>query len=111
MIVGCGAERTVGNDPSVLKIFLTAPKEIRIARAKLELNAPNKIASNEIAKVDKNRSRFHEQVFSSTWGDRSNYDLYLDSGTLEYGKITEFILTKELTSKLDNDQVMTMTFN
>lgn len=111
VIIGCGAEKILGEDPAVLKIFLTAPKEIRIARAKLELNLTDKIAAQKIATLDKNRARFHQQTFNNTWDDRSNYDLYLDSGTLDYGNITEFILTKELNTELYDRQVLTATLN
>jgi cytidylate kinase len=111
VIVGCGSQTTLADDPSTIKVFLTAPKEIRIARAKMELKVSDVIAAKEIEKLDANRARFHKHVFNNSWDDRSNYDLYLDSGTLDYGNITQSILTANLKTELYDLQVLAANLN
>ena len=111
VVLGCGAQAILQDDPDVLKIFLTAPQEIRVARAKLQMAATTKSALNCINQLDRDRESFYKQTFNFSWDDPSNYDLYLDSGTLTYGNVVESIVNAEFDAELNYNQRLTTNLN
>jgi cytidylate kinase len=94
VVVGQGAAHILAGHPKLLRVFLHASIEFRIAR----LMQASGIASPEEAREhidtsDENRRRFHRTVAGTDWTDARNYDLCINSGAVDLLDVRETILS------------------
>jgi cytidylate kinase len=80
VIVGRCAGLILGARPDVVRIFVLAALDVRIARVRAALDCDAARARSEIARVDEARRTFAQQRYRVVWGDPANYDLVIDTG-------------------------------
>ena len=69
------------DDIKMLKVFVKAPIEWRIKRKMEQENISREKAVRLINKMDKRRKKYYEHYTGQIWGDKSHYDLCIDTGT------------------------------
>lgn len=79
VIVGRCSDYVLRDHPSVLNIFVHAPLEQRVERAKSEYKVEAKDLRAYVLKQDKNRAAFYEHFVERPWGKCQDYDLAISS--------------------------------
>jgi cytidylate kinase len=82
VFIGRGAGIVLENVPSVLTVFLVAPRNIRLERVKSYFQCDEKKARQIIEQSDRDRSGFHQYFFDTEWKDPGNYHISLNTGSL-----------------------------
>jgi cytidylate kinase len=80
VIVGRIANAVLGPRPDLLRVFLYAPLDWRVAHIQESLGVSEAVARSEIARVDNNRRAFARDRYQSEWGEPHAYDLLVDVG-------------------------------
>jgi cytidylate kinase len=78
IVVGRLGNIVLGDHPSVLRVFLTAPLPWRIERIVESLGVSEAAAQTEIARVDRGRRNYAHEQYDFDWGDPHYYDLVID---------------------------------
>jgi CMP/dCMP kinase len=99
VIVGRGAGAILGRRPDVLRVFLYAPRERRVAYIAAHFGVDAKTAEKEVDRVDKGRAAYLRDWYGLAFGDPANYDLLIDTSALGDEKsaatIVEAVRTRE----------------
>ncbi|MCD8397854.1 MAG: cytidylate kinase-like family protein [Lachnospiraceae bacterium] len=91
VIVGRCADYILRDRKDVLRVFIYADMEKRIEHSVKEYGMPEATAREEIIRSDRERARHYNMFTEQKWGDRKNYDILLDSGTLGYENCAQII--------------------
>lgn len=83
VIVGRGASAILGARPDVLRVFMYAPRDRRVAHVTERTGVSLQVAEAEVDRLDRARSAYIRQWYGQTFGDPRNYDLCLDTSRLE----------------------------
>jgi cytidylate kinase len=81
VLLGFGAAHIFANE-NAIKVRVTAPEEVRVARIKKRYRVSAQEARNILIKADRKQARFVRTVFGTDINDASNYDLVLNTGAL-----------------------------
>ncbi len=98
VIVGRAADFVLNDNPHIVKIFIGADEEYRKNRVMEIYGDTLEEAEDNIRRSDKARAAYYRHISGKRWGDKDNYDLYIDSsnGVEESSKtILEFINKKD----------------
>ncbi len=89
VIVGRAADYVLRDNKDLVRVFIYAPKDYRIANIMKMYNDTKESAIKNIEKSDKTRSNYYKTISSLEWGKIDNYDLCIDSsiGQEECAKI------------------------
>lgn len=68
-----------GRDVKLLRVFVSAPEEYRIARKMAQEKLTREQAVRLIRKMDKQRRKYYESYTDQTWGAEANYDLCINA--------------------------------
>ena len=68
-----------GRDVKLLRVFVSAPEEYRIARKMAQEKLTREQAVRLIRKMDKQRRKYYESYTGQTWGAETNYDLCINT--------------------------------
>ena len=68
-------------DVRLLRVFVSAPEEQRIARKMEQEHLTQPQAARLLLKMDKQRRKYYETYTHHVWGDSANYDLCIDTST------------------------------
>ena len=79
VIVGRCADYVLRNQEGVLNIFIHAPLDERIFRAREEYKVEAPDVRAYVLKQDKNRAAFYEHFSDRAWGKAENYHLAINS--------------------------------
>ncbi|MBV9440344.1 MAG: cytidylate kinase-like family protein [Candidatus Eremiobacteraeota bacterium] len=79
VIVGRMASAILGGRPDVVRVFLSAPLEWRVAHVAESLGIAADAARTEIARIDDARRSYAKEQYRVPWGDPRHYDLVLDT--------------------------------
>lgn len=91
VIVGRCSDYILREREDVLKVFIYSDLEKRAQRAIEHYGCDRKKALDLIAKSDKGRARHFATFTDWDWGDRSNYDLMLNSGSVGVDRAVDII--------------------
>lgn len=91
VIVGRCADHILAEREDVLRVFIYADKDKRVLKGIQEYGMAKQTAGKEIERSDKERSRHYNTFTDKIWGDRHNYDLLLNSSTLDYENCAKII--------------------
>lgn len=80
VILGRLGSGVLGPRPDLVRVFIHAPLEWRIANVAASLGCTAALARSEISRIDEARRTFARQLYHMAWGDMRNYDLTVDSG-------------------------------
>lgn len=79
VIVGRCADYVLRNQEGVLNVFIHAPLDERIFRAKEEYKIDAPDVRSYVVKHDKSRAAYYEHFADGTWGKAQNYHLAINS--------------------------------
>ena len=79
IIVGRCADYVLQSRKECLKVFVNAPLEERVRRAREEYGVMNEKLQNFVLKQDKYRASYYNFFTTGKWGSASNYDLCINS--------------------------------
>lgn len=91
VIVGRSADYFLKNHKRLLTIFLYAEKEYRINKIMEMYKDTKEEAINNLKKSDSARSKYYSLIANKEWGNKENYDLYIDA-SLDINEIINIIL-------------------
>lgn len=83
VIVGRMGSVILGSGPDVLRVFVRASLEWRVAHVAASLGVDAAAARAEIARIDEARRTYAREGYRVTWGDPRNYDLIVDTSKFE----------------------------
>jgi len=92
VIVGRGAAAILGDRPDVLRVFIYAPREWRIANAAATAAVSRDVAQAEVDRVDRARAGYLRDWYGLEFGDPRNYDLCVDASRLSVPQCTAAIV-------------------
>lgn len=76
----------------VLNVFIYAPLEDKVKRAIEQKGLNPETAEREVKQIDKRRANHYNTFTERTWGNRSHYDLMINSSLLGIEKSAELIV-------------------
>ncbi|MBR1736408.1 MAG: cytidylate kinase-like family protein [Firmicutes bacterium] len=82
VILGRCANHILSDYDNVVKIFIYADFDERVKVVMHRENVNEKTAKTIIKKTDRNRSAYHHYYTGEVWGERSEYDLIINSALL-----------------------------
>ncbi len=83
VIVGRGASAILGARRDVLRVFVRAPREWRVARLAETTGARREAAEAEADRIDRARAAHLRDWYGLTFGDPQNYDLCIDASRFD----------------------------
>lgn len=91
VIVGRCAEYVLSKEDSLVRVFVRADREARVARLMQHFGVSEKEAVNMMVKTDKKRASYHDFYSDDKWGAATSYDLVVNSGLLGIDQSVEMI--------------------
>ena len=79
VIVGRCADYILRDEPNVLRVFVHAPLDQRIRRAREEYGAEEENLESFVIRQDKARASYHNYFAAGRWGQSREYDLCVNS--------------------------------
>ena len=92
VIVGRGADYILRDDFDVVSVFITSALPYRIGRVMKREGLSAKDAAQKIARMDKARASFYNNLSDKRWGDASAYNLCIDGGSVAVEDAVELII-------------------
>jgi CMP/dCMP kinase len=92
VIVGRGGGLILKDRTDVIRVFMHAPRDWRIARIVATGNVDEKTAAAEVDRVDRARTAYNRDWYAATFGDPVNYDLSLDTSRLGEDRVVACIV-------------------
>ena len=95
VILGRCGDYVLRDRPNVLRVFIYAPLEQRIARAKARPGVKDLTDRQwevQLAKHDRARASYYNYYATATWGAVENYDLCVDTGAVGVDGAVETII-------------------
>ena len=80
------------NQKDVFNVFIYAPLEDKIKRAIEQKGLNPSTAERDVKLIDKRRANHYNTFTERTWGNRSHYDMLLNSSSLGLDKSAELIV-------------------
>ena len=83
IMIGRCSDYILKNRPNIIKIFIySSDMNFKVNRKVNFENLDADTAEKKIQKVDKERAEYYKHFTNQTWGDRSNYDICVDTSQL-----------------------------
>ncbi|HEY8313667.1 MAG TPA: cytidylate kinase-like family protein [Candidatus Baltobacteraceae bacterium] len=81
VIMGRGGSAVLGRRHDVVRVFLHAPRDWRIHHLMDGHGVEEKIATEEVDRVDRARHQYMRLYHDMEWGNTENYDLSIDTSS------------------------------
>ncbi|MFN2528954.1 MAG: AAA family ATPase [Candidatus Baltobacteraceae bacterium] len=91
-LFGRGANAVLGRRDDVLRVFMHAPREWRIAHIVAGLGVDEQAAQSEVERIDKARRAYLREYYDVDWGDPRFYDLSIDIARFGPERATKLIV-------------------
>ncbi|MCH5293968.1 MAG: cytidylate kinase-like family protein [Treponema sp.] len=85
----------------LLNVFIYAPMEAKVRRAIEQKKLDEKNAERNIKLIDKGRANHYNTFTQRTWGNRTHYDILLNSSTLGLEKTADLLAQMVKESQAD----------
>lgn len=79
VIIGRASDYILKNNKNLVKVFIYAPVDYRVQNIMKNYNDSYEDAIKQIKKSDSSRSNYYSVITNKVWGNKSNYDLCIDS--------------------------------
>lgn len=79
------------NPDDVLNVFIYAPLDFKVKNAITQDGIEESKAMDLVQLIDKRRANHYNTFTESTWGERSNYDIIIDSSLLGFDETSKLI--------------------
>lgn len=84
IIVGRCADYVLKDMPNVLRLYIHAPLEDCVKRAKGHLQGSDREVEKQILAIDKRRASYYKYYTGRNWTEAGNYDMCLNTGNMDY---------------------------
>lgn len=102
IIIGRCSDYILKEKDNVIKLFIYATDmDFKINRKMKYENISKKEAIKKIQKIDKERAEYYKHFTTQKWGDKSNYDISIDTSKLGIEKTVD-ILENYIRSRIDH---------
>ena len=91
VIVGRRADELLKGKHKLLRVFIAAEMEDRIARIMKRDGLDEKAARKKVSRADKERASYYNQFGGENWGVASNYDICLNTSFMSYEEAARII--------------------
>ena len=92
VIIGRCSNRIIKDNKNVINVFIYATDmDFKIARKMQYANLSKNKAEKLILKNDKERANYYNYYTNEKWGDRSGYDLFIDTSKIGVDNAVELI--------------------
>jgi cytidylate kinase len=91
IILGRAAGLILGPSPSVLRVYLHAPIDARIAHVVETMGVARDVAAREVERIDKARRAYLKDWYGATLGDPENVELSLDTSAYSLDGAVEIV--------------------
>jgi cytidylate kinase len=92
VIVGRGAGFCLRERKGVFRVFLRAPKAVRVQVLRDRFGWTDAEAARRMHETDANRAAYIKQLYKLDWCDPDEYDLIVNTGRIAYETAAEMIL-------------------
>lgn len=92
IVIGRCADFILQGEVELVKVFICANKEDRIATEAGRLSLSPREAENRIEKVDRKRTNHYNYFTGNDRDDMTNYDICLNTSTMSYEKCADVII-------------------
>lgn len=83
IIIGRCSDYILKDNPNVIKVFIySSDMDFKVNRKIKFENLNEASAKKKINQIDKQRAEYYKRFTNQTWGDRSNYDLCIDTSKI-----------------------------
>lgn len=93
IIIGRCADKVLENSRNLLSVFIYAPLEARIEELRKRYDTDHEEALYLIKQADKIRKNYYNYYAGKKWGEKSSYDLMIDSSRFSADEVAEIIKT------------------
>ena len=90
IIVGRASDYILRDNTNLIKIFIYATLDYRVKNIMNNYGDNKKQALKNILNSDKSRSNYYSAISNKKWGEKNNYDLYIDA-TIENENVVKTI--------------------
>lgn len=91
IIVGRCADKVLERETGLISVFIHAPKEVRIKELMRRYDTDREEALYLMKQADKIRKNYYSYYSGKKWGDRSSYDLMIDSSRFSEREVAAMI--------------------
>lgn len=91
VFVGRCADYVLRKNPNTFRVFIYADLDTKVERIVKHFNIDKKQARNVLLKKDRERNSYYNYFTGMEWGDKSNYDLCINTSKISYDKAVELI--------------------
>ena len=92
-LFGRGANAVLGRRDDLLRVFMHAPRDWRIAHIMHALTVDERTAAAEVDRIDKARRAYMREYYDLDWGDPGYYDLSIDTAHFGPERATSLIVS------------------
>jgi len=92
VIVGRGAGFVLKDLPGVFRVFLWAPKDVRLKALQARFGFSEADAARKMHETDSNRAAYTRQLYGRNWTDPEGYDLTVNTARVGYQATADMIL-------------------
>jgi cytidylate kinase len=93
VIVGRAAGFVLGRNIGIVRVFLYAPREWRIAHITDAFGSDRETAQAEVERIDRMRAAYVRSWYDARFGDPANYDLCIDTSRFDQAQSAELIVS------------------
>ena len=79
VIIGRAADYVLRDNAAILRVFIYAPEEIRIGRIMEMYGDTRADAARHLKRSNDARAAYYHRISGRKWGEKTNYDLILNS--------------------------------
>ncbi|MCH5165344.1 MAG: cytidylate kinase family protein [Clostridiales bacterium] len=107
VIVGRAADYVLRDNPDVVRVFIYAPEEYRIARIAEVYGDSRAEAQKHIKRADKARAAYYKAISARNWSDVHNYDLAVDGsiGVQQSAQLITDYIAHKIQAQVESQQV------
>lgn len=91
VIVGRGAAHVLRNHPGVIRVFVHAPRDVRVREAQRAYQLDDAGARRMVEQSDRNRAKFVQSLIGRSWTDACLYDLTVDTSVVPIDDAAELV--------------------
>lgn len=103
VIVGRAGDYVLRENPNVFRVFIGAPGDFRIQRIMEIYHDSYEEAVKNLRRSDESRRAYYNNISNLNWGEKSNYDLMIDS-SIGLKESADLIVEKIQAEKIDSQK-------
>jgi len=93
VVIGRGAPILLKDRADVVRVFVTAPIEVRVARIAERLGVSREEALKELRKSDQHRAAYYKEHYGvAEWRDARHYDLVVDTARFGIDSAAQLVI-------------------